>query len=79
MYMMILLFGQSLMVTDVTVIVLREKITPYYNVLHVTVSMETKLCMEKLTCDCMIHHGSRLVCKVSDLYYLRFLRYRVVN
>ena len=34
MYMMGLMFGQNLMVTGVTVIVLHAKITPYYNVLH---------------------------------------------
>ena len=34
MYTMVLLFGQSLMVTGVTVIVLHAKITPYYNVWH---------------------------------------------
>ena len=70
MYMMVLMSGQSLMVTGVTVIVLCAKITPYYNVLHEDISylfMETKKCTKKLTCDCMTHHGIRLVCKVSDL------------
>ena len=37
----------------------------------VTVSMETKLCMKNSTCDCTSRHGTRPVCKVSDLYYLR--------
>ena len=32
MYMMVLMFGQSLMVTGVTVIMLHAKITPYNNV-----------------------------------------------
>ena len=34
----------------------------------VTVSMETKRGMKHLTCDCTSHHGTRPVCKVSDLY-----------
>ena len=34
MYMMVLMSGQSLMVTGATVTMLRAKITPYYNVLH---------------------------------------------
>ena len=34
MFMMGLMFDQSLMVTGVTVIVLHAKITPYYDVLH---------------------------------------------
>ena len=38
MYMMVLMFGQSLMVTGVTVIVLHAIITPYYNVLHEAIS-----------------------------------------
>ena len=38
MYMMVLMFGQSLMVTGVTVIMLHAKITPYYNVLHEAIS-----------------------------------------
>ena len=45
----------------------------------VTVSMETKQGMKNLTCDCMSHHGTRPVCKVSDLYYLQFLSYRGLN
>ena len=45
----------------------------------VTVSMETKRYMKNLTCDCMTHHGTQPVCKVSDLNYLPFLRFRVVN
>ena len=43
----------------------------------VTVSMETKWSTKKLTCDCTSCHGTRPVFKVSDLYNLRFLRYRV--
>ena len=38
MHMMVLMFGQSLMVTSVKVTVLHAKITPYYNVLHETIS-----------------------------------------
>ena len=38
MYIMVLMSGQSLMITGVTVIVLRAKISPYYNVLHETIS-----------------------------------------
>ena len=34
MYIIVLMSGQSLMVTGVTGIVLHAKITPYYNVLH---------------------------------------------
>ena len=34
MYTMVLMFGESLMVTGVTVIVLHAKITLYYNVWH---------------------------------------------
>ena len=44
--------------------------------LLVTVSMETKRGTKNLTCDCTSHHETRPVCKVSDLYYLQFLRYR---
>ena len=47
---------------------------PYYNVLYevITVSMETKQCIKKLTCDCMTHHGTQPVCKVSDLNFYSF-------
>ena len=45
----------------------------------VTVSMEMKQGMKNLTCDCTSHHGTQPVCKVSDLYYLRFMRYRDLN
>ena len=82
MYMMGLMLGQSLMVTGVIVIVLHAKHPPiimYGIKLLVTVSMETKRGMKILTCDCTSRHGTRPVCKVSDLYYLRFLRYRDLN
>ena len=42
----------------------------------VTVSMETKRYTKNLTCDCTTHYGTRPVCSVSDLNYLRFLRCR---
>ena len=45
----------------------------------VTVSMETKQGMKNLTCDCTSRHRTRPVCKVSDLYYSRFLSYRGLN
>ena len=45
----------------------------------VTVSMETKRGMKNLTCDCTSRHGTRPVCKVSDMYYSRFLSYRGLN
>ena len=70
MYMMGLMLDQSLMVTGVIVIVLHAKTSPYYNVLHEgisTVSMETKRGTKNLTCDCTSRHGTRPVCKVSDL------------
>ena len=35
--------------------------------------METKQCTKNLTCDCTTHHGTRPVCKVSDLNLLWFL------
>ena len=79
MYMAILMLGQSLMVTGVTVIVLHAKTSPiimYCMKSLVTVSMETKQGMKNLTCDCTTHYGTRPVYKVSDLNYLRFLRYR---
>ena len=38
MYMMILMRGQSLMITGFIVIVLHTKISPYYNVLHEAIS-----------------------------------------
>ena len=38
MYTMVSMFGQSLMGTGVTVIVLHAKITPYYNVWHKVIS-----------------------------------------
>ena len=38
MYMMVLMSGQSLMVTGVTVIMLHAKISPYYNVLNEAIS-----------------------------------------
>ena len=38
MNMMGLVLGQSLMVTDVTVIVLHAKTSPYYNVWHEVIS-----------------------------------------
>ena len=38
MYMMVLMYGQSSMVTGITVIVLHAKISPYYNVLHEAIS-----------------------------------------
>ena len=82
MYMMGLLLGQSLMVTGVIVIVLHAKTPPYYNVgikSLVTVSMETKRGMKNLTCDCTSRHGTRPVCKVSDLYWSQFLSYRGLN
>ena len=37
MYMMELMFGQSLINTGVTVIVLHAKVTPHFNVLHETI------------------------------------------
>ena len=50
MYMMVLMLGQSVMVTGVTVIVLHAT---HYNVLQVktlvTISMETKQCTKILT------------------------------
>ena len=82
MYMMGLLLGQSLMVTGVIVIVLHAKTPPiimYSTKSLVTVSMETKRGMKNLTCDCTSRHGTRPVCKVSDLYYSRFLSYRGLN
>ena len=45
----------------------------------VTLSMETKQGMKNLTCDCTSCLGTRPVCKVSDLYYSRFLSYRGLN
>ena len=45
----------------------------------VTVSMETEQCKIYLICDCMTRHRTQPVGKVSDLYYLRFLRYRDLN
>ena len=38
LYMMVLMFGQSLMDTAITVIVIHTKIAPYYNVLHEAIS-----------------------------------------
>ena len=65
--MMVLMFGQSLMVTGATVIIL--PILMHCMKPLVTVSIETKQCTKNLTCDCMTHHGTRSVSKVSDLYY----------
>ena len=83
MYIMGLILGQSLMVTGVIVIALHAKTSPYYIMYGmkslVTVSMETKRGTKNLTCDCTSRHGTRPVCKVSDLYYLRFLSYRGLN
>ena len=82
MYMMGLMLGPSLMVTGFIVIVLHAKTSPIimYGIKSlVTVSMETKGGFQNLTCDCTSHHGTRPVCKVSDSYYLRFLRYRDLN
>ena len=79
MYIMGLMLGQSLMVTGVIVIVLHTKTSPIimYGIKSlVTVSMET---MKNLTCDCTSRHATRPVCKVSDLYYSRFLSYRGLN
>ena len=45
----------------------------------VTVPVETKQCTKHLTCDCTTCYGTRPVCKVSDLHYLWFFRYRVLN
>ena len=68
--MMGLMLGQSVMVTGATVIVLHAKTSPIimYGIKSlVTVSMETKRGIKNLTCDCMSRHGTRPVCKVSDL------------
>ena len=82
MYMMGLMPGQSLMVTGVIVIMLHAKHSPIimYGIKSlVTVSMEAKQGMKNLTYDCTSRHGTQPVCKVSDLYYSRFLRYRGLN
>ena len=68
-----LILGQSLMVIGVIVIVLHAKHPPIiiYGIKSlVTVSMETKRGMKNFTCDCTSRHGTRPVCKVSDLYIL---------
>ena len=82
MYMMGILLCQSLMVTSVIVIVLHAKTPPIimYGITSlVTVSMKTKRGMKNLTCDCTSRYGTQPVCKVSDLYYSRFLSYRGLN
>ena len=66
---MVLMLGQSLIVTDFTVIVLHAKVSPYYNVLHEAIGYFFQLIRE-----CTTRHGTQPVCKVSDLYYLQFLR-----
>ena len=61
MYTMVLMFGQRLMVTGVTVIVLHAIKLPiimYGMKSIVTVSMETKRCTKNLICDCTSHHGT---------------------
>ena len=82
MYIMGLMLGQSFMITGVIVIALHAKTSPiimYGMKSLVTVSMETKRGTKNLTCDCTSSHGTRPVCKVSDLYYFRFLSYRGLN
>ena len=77
-----LMLGQSLVVTGVTVIVLHAKTSPiimYCMESLVAVFMKTKRGTKILICDCTIHHGTQPVCKVSDLNYLRLLRYRELN
>ena len=68
MYMMLmgLMFGQSLMVTSVIVIVLHAKTSPYFKEWHkvITVSMETKQGMKNLTRDCTFRHETQPLCKV---------------
>ena len=82
MYIMGLMLGQSLMVTGDIIMVLHAKTSPiimYGMKSLVTVSMETKRGTKNLTCDCTSRHGTRPVCKVSNLYHSRFLRYRDLN
>ena len=67
-YMMALMFGQSLMDTGVAVIMLHAKtfsIIMYCMKPLVTVSMEAKPCMKNVTCDWRTCHGTESVCKVS--------------
>ena len=76
--MVILMVGQILIVTGFTVIMLHEKYLPII-IYCMKPLIITKQCMKKSTCDCMTRHGTQPVCKVSDFYYLQFLRYRVLS
>ena len=63
MYMMVLMSGQSLMVTGFTVTMLHTKNLPVINVLHEAISYCWKVNnVQKI--DCRTHHGTQLVCKI---------------
>ena len=82
MLVMGLVLAQSLMAISTTGMLLYAKVSLLYNVLWeciVVVYTQTTLFTNILTGYCMLGHWTLLVYKISDLYLLRFLRYRDSN
>ena len=79
MLVMGLVLAQSLMAISTTGMLLYAKVFLLYNVLWeciVVVYTQTTLFTNILTGHCTLGHRTLLVYKISDLYLLRFLRYR---